>query len=56
MDQKELPVAQPSEQQEAGERTRGPVELDASLFGFVSGGLPRTTWDTTSAVNSTTTL
>ncbi len=54
MDQKEMTVSQPATQ-ELSPVVRGPVELDPSLFGFVSGGLPNNTWGAASTSSNATT-
>ena len=55
MDQKEMTVSQPATQ-ELTPVVRGPVELDPSLFSFVSGGTPFATWGAapTTSKSSTT--
>lgn len=39
----------------AARQSTGPVEIDASLLQFVSGGAPKTTWSEPDAVELATT-
>lgn len=54
MDHKEQTVSQPKTE-EMVPAAQGPVELDPSVFSFVSGGAPLHTWGAATTPSSSTT-